>query len=655
MMGGVVRGIRQSIRSLVHSPGFAVPALLILGIGMTAATAIFTVVDSVVFRPLDYPDPGRLVLVCEEHPRIPPDVCIASPANTDDFRTGTRAFSELGFARSWQYSLDDGQGVEGVHAGLATGGFFRALGVRPEVGRLFTDEELGPDHPVVLLGHAFWMTRYGGDRSVVGRTVRLDGDPFEVVGVLPRGFEAPFDMEGAELWVPPYFRLTDAEVRGWRGFRAVGRLAPGETLASATDQVKAVYAGIATEHEEVDDAWRVRLRGLQDAVVGSARTVMLAFLGAAGLLLLIVCANVANLLLARGLGRRRELAVRAALGAERGRLVLGILGESLVLTGFATVLALILAGGATRLLLVLAPPGIPRLDEVAMDGRVLAFAVLLSAVATMAFSVLPALRVTAWDLAQTIKAGGGGREASSSGRLRTGLVVAELALSVVLLAGAALLVRSFTNYTRWDPGFAPDGVLTVSAFMSPGTYPQRTDLVPFYRQAEAAIAAVPGVVSVSSASAGPLFGGGDGATPFATEAWDGTAPLPSGSWFDVGPGYFSTLGIPVLQGREITEEDQAGAEPAVVVNETLARMAWPGGESVGRTLRLPERDQTLRVVGVVADVPPLTPGEPAPPEMYWSNRQLPRWATFFVVRSSGDPLQVAGAVSDALLALDPAL
>jgi putative ABC transport system permease protein len=654
-MGGVLREVRQAIRSLARSPAFTGPALLILAIGMTAATAIFTVVDSIVLRPLGFADSDRLVLVCEEHPRMR-GYCNAAPGQVEDFRSGSATLSELGIGRTWPYALTDRAGSTGVDGGLATAGFLRALGARPVVGRLFTDDEHGPDNDkVVLLSHGFWVTRYGGDPSIVGSAIDLDAEPYTVVGVLPEGFEAPFDMGNVPLWRPIHFDPLDPEVRSWRGFRALGRLATGSSVEAAQEELRGVYAGIAERHEEVNEEWRLAVYPLIDVVVGDTRPVLLAFLGAAGLLLVIVCANVANLLLARGLGRRQELAVRAALGAERGRLVRGILTESFTLTLTATALAAALSIGATELLVRLAPPEMPRLDEVAVDGRVLAFAALLSVVATALFAVLPALRVTAWDLAQTVKSGGRGAEPRGSNRLRGALVAAELALSVVLLASAGLLARSFAAYLSWDPGFERESLLAVSAFVNTGKYESREQLFSMWRQAEERVAAIPGVTSVATASAGPLFGGGDGATPYVPTGREESGEPPSVRWYDVGPGYFRTLGVKVVEGREISEADGLDVALVGVVNEAMARAAWPGESAVGKRVRLPDLGLEVEVVGVVADVAPLTPGLPTNPEIYWSNRQAGRPATFFLVRASGDAAGLARGVGDALLSVDPDL
>jgi putative ABC transport system permease protein len=652
-MKGMARQVRLSLRSLFRSPAFTLPSLLILAIGMTAATAIFTIVDSVVFQPLDLPDSHRLVIVCEDHPRQA-GACIASATNTEDFRQGSSTLAELGIVRGWPFALTDDRGTEGVRGGLASAGFWRAVGARPVLGRLFTDEEYGADRDdVALLSHAFWTSHYGGDQGVIGSLVGLSGETVQIVGVLPPDFDLPLDLSGIEVWRPPHFSALDPGIRRWRGFRAIGRLAEGSSVAAASAELTGIYAGIRERYEEVNEEWRLRVAPLLRVVVGDTRPVMLAFLGAAGVLLLIVCANVANLLLARGLGRRQELAVRAAMGAERSRLVREILTESLVLSGLAAGVALVLSAGAVSLLLAVAPPGIPRLDEVALDGRVLLFTVLLSAAATMVFASLPALRVTSWDLGETLKSSARSGDLLRSTRLQSGLVVAELALSVVLLSGAALLTRSFVEFLRWEPGFDTEPLLAVSVFLDPGKYTSRAQFVSVFRQAEESIRAIPGVEAVATASAGPLFGGGDGATPFMVDGADPSAVMPTARWYDIGPGYFATLGLPMLRGRELTEDDGENAPRVAVVNESLARRAWPDGDALGQVIRLPELEIGFEVVGVVSDAQPMVPGQPPYPEIYWSNRQLGRLATFFLVRSSVDPSTVAEAVVAALQEADP--
>ena len=646
------RSLGRTVRSMVRSPGFTLPALLILAIGMSAATAIFTVVDGIVFRPLAYPESGRIVMLCEDHARLGGG-CVAAPEVVEGLRDGDAHFLELGIGRSWSYTLqDETGGSTGVRGGIGTPGFFGALGVRAHVGRLFEEDEHGPvDDKVVVLSHGFWSSRFGADPSVIGSVLRIDSEPHEVVGVLPAGFEAPLDIAGAQVWKPPHFDPRNPESAGWRGFRAVGLLAPGVTLARARSALDARYAQIAEGSPVVTDEWRLRLTTLQRVVVGDSRPILLAFLGSAAVLLMIVCANVANLLLARGVGRQRELAVRAALGAARSQLIGGILVEGLLLTSAAMVVSLLLSGLALPSLLAAAPP-LPRLDEVGQSGRVLVFAGLLSAAATVAFALLPALRVTAWDLARTIKSGERGAETRGARRLRRVMVVAQLALSVLLLATAGLLVRSYSRHTAWDPGFDRGALLAMSAFVNTSEYDSKQQLFSMWREAEDQAARVPGVSSVATASAGPLFGGGDGATAFVAEGRVDDGDQPSAWWFDVGPGFFSTLGVPVVAGREFTEADGVDVGDVAVVNEALARLAWPQESAVGRSVRLPELDRTFTVVGVARDVPPLVPGEPTRPEIYFSNRQWGRPFTYFLLRSAGNPGDAVEGLRQALLTVD---
>ncbi|MDH3271685.1 MAG: ABC transporter permease [Gemmatimonadota bacterium] len=653
-MRGMIRQLRLSTRSLLKSPGFTLPALFILAVGMTAGTAIFTVVDSILLRPLDLPDSERLVMVCEDHPRQG-DVCIASPGNVEDFRLSVSSLSELGIVRGWPFTLGDGGESEGVRGGLASASALRAVGVTPALGRLFRDDEHGPsDDKVILLSHAYWSARFGADSSVMGRTVSLSGVSHEVVGVLPAGFDLPFDLAGIEVWKPPHVDPLDPEVRDWRGFRAIGRLAEGSNVAAAASELSRTYSALAEIHESIDAEWRLRVQPLLRVVVGDTRTVLLAFLGAAGLLLLIVCANVANLLLARGLNRRREIAVRTALGAGRSRLVGEILVEGLLLSAAASAIAVLGSRSAVAGLVSLAPPGIPRLEEVSMDVGVLAFVVVLAVVVTLFFATLPALRVSSWELSQALKGSARSGRDSGSRRLQSAFVVTELALSVMLVAGAAMLTRSFIEYARWDPGFDPERRLAVSAFFDPGKYASRSEFVPVIRRGEEMIAALPGVVSVATASAGPLFGGGDGASPFLVEGADPSGPAPSARWFDIGPDFFATLGVPLVRGREFTESDTQESPRVAIVNEAFARIAWPAEDPLGRRVRLPEiGGLELEVIGVAADVAPMEPGEVTYPEIYWSNRQLGRLATFYLVRAEGDLTSLSSEVQAALERTDP--
>lgn len=655
-VGDLVGRTRIVVRSLFRSPGFTLPALLVLAVGMTACTAIFTVVDAILFRPLALPQADRIVVVCEDHPRMA-GLCNASPGNVADFAEGSASLEALGIGRGWPFALATDEGSQGVRGGLATAGFLSALGARTALGRVFRSDEHGPDRDdVALLSHSFWLRHFGADAAIIGRTIRLDGEPATVIGVLASDFEAPLGLDDVELWRPPHFDPLDPEVRGWRGFAAVGRLASGSSLPAAEAELTGIYTGLAARHDDIDADWRLRVEPLLRVVVGDTRPILLAFLAAAGILLLIVCANVANLVLARGLDRARELSVRTALGADRRRLIGDILLESVIISAIALGAALILGRGVTEALLRLAPPQIPRLDEVALDARVFAFVGGLSILATALFALLPAFRVTANGLAASARAGGGAVTSPAARRLRSTLVTAEVALAVVLVATAGVLTRSFVSYLAWDPGFERESLVAVSAFLDTSKHEGPSAWAALYQRLEARLEAVPGVVAASTASAGPLFGGGDGATPATPDATDPLAPRPDARWFDVGPEHFATLGVEIVEGEEFSEAQARGTRPVALVNEALAAAAWPDGSSpVGRRLQLPELELDFDVVGVVADVPPVIPGEPAPPEVYWANRQLPRPATFVLIRTRADPSALLPQIEQAFTDVDPDL
>ena len=647
--------LRHAVRSLLRSPSFTLPAVGILALTLGAATAIFAVVDAVVLRPLPLPASDRLVALCEDHPSLA-GACVVSPPDLEDLRGATRTLSAAGLGRSWAFLMDTGAGTRrGVAGGIATPSLFTTLGVRPELGRLFTADEVGPGRDgEALLSHALWTTAFGADSAVVGRTVDMDGQPVTIVGVLPAGFQVP-RLEWVELWRPLHIDPRNEENRSWRGFDAYGRLAEGESLDQARVELEGLYQALGEEHAEVTPEWQLRVRPLLHVVLGDTRPALFVFLGAVALLLLIGCANVVNLLLARGIRRRHDLAVRAALGAGRGRLAAGVAVESGLLALAGGGIGALLSVGLVRLFVALAPPGVPRLAEAGVGFHALGFALLLSVAAALLFGLVPALRTgREGDVGDRLRAlrGGEGRRA---GRLRSTLVVAELSLSLVLLASAGFLARSFQGFLAWRPGFDPSGILVVPALVPPGRY-HNQDLPGLFRRTEEAVAAVPGVRSVGMTSSGPLFGGRETfrMAPAGAPTGDLDA-LPTVRWFDVSPGYRATLGVPLLEGRWIEEGDLPGTPQVAVLNETAARSLWPGQDPVGREVVVPERDVTVTVVGVVKDVPPLTPGTATEPELYWSNRQFGRYYPYWVVRVDGDPLAAAPGVKAALHSVEPDL
>jgi putative ABC transport system permease protein len=644
--------LRQALRALARSPGFTAVAVLTLALGISAETAIYSVVRGVLLRPLPFAEPEELLTICETNPQVA-GYCIASPPTVADWADQAETLEAIGLGRTWPMLWNRSEEARGVDGGLATPGLFRALGVQPALGRLLADDDLAAGAPrVALVSHSLWRDELGGRPGAVGALVTLDGEPHRVVGVLPAGFDVP-RLEGVELWTPLPFPPRDEENRGWRGFAVLARMAEGRRIEEVASELAVVQAGLAAEHPETHEGWGVRIEGLHDHLVGGVRSTLLLFLGAVALVLLVAAANVAHLILARATVRRRELAVRTALGASRRRLTRLALAEGGLLSLAACAVGVLLAFAGTRLFLDLAPAGIPRLDQVRLDGGVLAFAVLLAAVTSALFAALPAASLADRRLGALLHEVSAG-EGPSRTRLRGLLVVAEVAMAVTLLAGAGLLARSFVNLLTWDPGFECEGLLTAQLFSSPGKYPRSEDVLRAHEAAAEAVAALPGVRSVGLASAGPLFGGRETASALPAGGGAAEEGLPV-RWYDVGPRYFATLGVPVVRGRGITAQDRQGRPAVALVNETAARRLWPGRDAVGERLRIDFLEEVFEVVGVVRDVPPLRRGEPVEPEVYWPYAQLPRWAVFLVIRADGDPAAVVQPAETRLEEVDPDL
>jgi putative ABC transport system permease protein len=650
---GLVGDLFFSIRSLRSRPGIAVPWIATLALGIGGTTAIFTVVDSVLLRPLPFPDAGRLVALCERHPSVA-GYCIASPANVEDWSRRASSFEAMGLGRTWPFAVNWDGGRGNVSGGLATPGLFEVFAVEADLGRTFVDSDLTAGaHRTAILSHDIWVRHFGSDPSAIGRGLNLEGEGIHtVIGVLPKSLRLP-GLEDVDIWTPLPFEPTEEEHRSWRGFMTFGRLAPTAELAVAAEQMATVSHDLALIHPEANEGWTVEIVPLLDQVVGPVRRALWVFMGAVSILMLIACANVANLALVRGQRRTRELAIRASLGARRGGLVRLLLAESLVLALLGGGMGLGLAEMAVQAFVVLAPSGVPRLAEVGVDLRVFSFATALSIAAGVLVGLLPALRVTRTDLRISLREGDGRR---SGVTLRRGLVVSEVALALVLLVGAGLLVRSFVTLSSYDPGFERDRLVTSWLLIQSERYPQGPDAVGLFSRVQEEVAALPGVAAVGYGSAGPLFGGRE-VERILAEGTPEPAPgeEPVARYFDVSPGYFPALGLPVVRGRNVRESDATGSPEVVVVNETLVGRLWPEGDPLGRRIRLVDIGRTVEVVGVVADIPPLDPDAPVEAAMYWPARQSPRFATYLVVRTEGDPAHVVPSLEQRVAALEPDL
>jgi len=654
--------LRYGVRHLRKHPGFTVVALLSLALGIGANTAIFSVVNSVLLRPLPYQDPDRIVVVeewatGERNPSF-------SPRDFLDLKEQSTSFHPaVGYRRLSMSYLGSG-GPERIAVESVTPDFFQAFGTRPALGRFFEaipDEE-GAGKMVVLSWPA-WQNRFGGDPSVLGRSLTLDGQPHTVVGVAPPSFRFPAD---SEMWVrsyrdgvpePPVDLGDDlASVRGAGYFSVLALLAPGRTLAEAQAEMDLMAGRLAEVKEITDLQYAIRLVPLQEALVGDVRPALLVLLGAVGLVLLIACANVANLLLARAATRAQELAVRASLGASRRRLFRQLLAESLLLGAAAGVAGLALARWGFGGLLALRPTDLPGLEGVALDPRVLLFTLGASLFTGLVFGLVPALEASRTDLAGTIKEGGRGTVGGGrSKRSREMLVVGEVALSVVLLAGAGLLLKSLSRLRHEDVGFDPAGVLVVRLTLPDSRYPEEGDLRAFARELLAEAETVPGVRSAGLTLGAPFTGG---AATLTYEA-EGLQPEPgeefSAGYQPVTADFFATMGMPFLAGRGLEPADEEGEGEArvVVVNEALARQRWGGvEEALGKGIRF-SQDEFMRVVGVVGNVRRFALDQ-APAAEAYPPFLRDAWPFFsLVVKAQGDPRSLTGPLRDAVLGLDP--
>ena len=663
----MLQDIRFALRTLLGRPAFSAVAVATLALGIGANTAIFSVVRAVLLRPLGFPEPDRLVKIVGFDTREGVAANL-SPADFMEFEREAGAFSRVG-AHGWVGFFTvagrerEAERVGGVNV---TEGFFPALGVQPALGRLFTADEDAPGGPrTVLLSHGFWELRYGGDPGVLGRAILLDGRPATVVGVLPQDFRhvEPNPDREAAVFVP--YRFDRAEPnRGGHFIRAVGRLRPGATLAEARAELQAVAARLEQRYPAENADRGVLVDPLLDAMVREARPALLLLLWAVGVVLLVACANLANLLLASGAARRRELAIRGALGADRVRLVRQLLTESLVLSLAGALCGLLIAFWLSRGVSLLSDVGVPRADAAGMDLSVLAFAVVLALMTGIAFGIIPALQLSGARAGEALKDGSRAQTAGRAGRrTRDWLIGAEVALSIVLLVAAGLLLRSFLALQRVDVGFARSEVLTMQVAVPTASY-EEGEQIPFYAGLIERVRAVPGVEEAGAVNILPLSGNYDSR---GIQIEDRPEPPGRGHSVQsrsVTPGYFRAMGIPLLRGRPFDDRDRAGAPLVVIVSDAMARRYWPGEDAMGKRITfnsgIPRDAQrevggpgSREVVGVVGDVKHLGLDEALTPFFYTPHMQQPSYHTMtLVVRAVGEPAALASAVRHELAQVD---
>jgi putative ABC transport system permease protein len=646
---------------LFKHPSFTLIAVVTLSLGIGATTAIFSVVNAVLLRALPYHEAERIVAIKEVNEKGGPSQVTAP--NFLDWRAQNTVFAHLAAIRTLPANLTQGEQAERIDTAIASANFFEVFGALPQAGRLFTPgDEVAGHAPVVVLSYGLWQRRFGGAPEALGQQLTLDGRNYAIIGVAPQGFRYP---DQTEAWRPP-LRLApemsetaDPTQNRGRGYlSAVAKLKPGVTLRQAQIEMETITARLRQQYPETNNTRFNRLISLQTALVGDTSRMLWLLLGAVGCVLLIACANVANLLLARATTRRRELAVRAALGASRGRVLRQLLTESLLLALLGGLLGLLLAWWGVDALTRILPDDFPRRAEIALDGPVLGFTLLAALLTAFLFGLAPAWQAARVELQETLRESARGSGGGRHKRLRAALVVAEVALSLVLLVGAGLLLRGFLNLQAVDAGFDAGGVLTMRLSPSGAKFSEDPQYVAYYRQATERLAALPGVEAVGAINTLPLSKGPN--FRFRIEGQPEVTPdkWPGANYRNVTPDYFRALRIPVKAGRPFNDRDNTASPFAVLINETAAR-EFAGQNPVGKRITFGGRNaqgQTVwwEVVGVVGDVRSLGLHEKPEAEIFTASAQDPFAGMSFVIRTSVDPASLAGAVRQTMHEIDAA-
>jgi putative ABC transport system permease protein len=646
--------LTYAIRRLLKNPGFTGIAVITLALGIGANSAIFSVINAVLFQPLPFPEPHRLVGVYQVWKGTRN---VISPSNFLDIRQQTRTLEDAAALDSTEFTLTGGGDPLRLRGSEVSATFFDVLRVRPLLGRTFAPDENEPGKDkVVVLGHSLWQQRFGSRADAVGSSIVLDGHPRTIVGVMPPGFSYPAEQQ---LWVPIEYTDDTRKARGAWYLSAIARLKAGVSPEQSASEVATLGKALEQAYPDENTDVGFTTFPLHEAIVGDLRPALLVLLGAVGFVLLIACANVANLLLARAVARETELAVRTALGAGRRRLVRQLLTESLVLGITGGLIGLLVAFWGSDLLVSLQPEGIPRLNEVRIDRQVVMFTMAISLVTGIIFGALPALQMTRGSLSASLKEGGrGNMAAAGSARLRGTLIVAEMALAVTLLAGAGLLIKSFGKLQAVDPGFRPQDTLSFELSLPSTQYEKDPQIIAFFERLTARIEALPGVTSVGGVMGLPLSGMRFNIS-FKVEGRPDAAPgqQPAMEVRVATADYFRTLGVPLKRGRLFTEADTADAARVVVLSEAAAKKFFPNEDPLGKRIdmgwtREDESRAGGEVVGIVGDVKELGLDEEFPAEIYLPMRQWPVGRMAIVARTAVPPLTLAGEVKQAVQELD---
>ena len=657
--------LRYAIRTLLKKPGFTAVVLIVLGLGIGANTAIFSIVNAVLLRPLPYTDPDRLVMIHEHLPKLFGPAVNLSGAEFLDYRDGNTVFAQSAAFTDIKVNLTGANDTQRVQGARVSASFFPTLGVAPALGRGFLTQEDQPGtNHVVVLSDGLWRTQFGGDPSIVGKSATVDDQPYTIVGVMSPSFEFPYRdqlmQQEPQLWVP--LALTDKEKQGRADsfdFRFIGRLKPGVSLSQAQSDIALIGSRLSQQYPEVYRGSLEMTAGVvsfKETVVGDVRPLLLVLFGAVAFVLLISCANVANLLLVRAVARRKEIAIRRVLGAGSFRLVRQLLIESLLLSLSAATFGLLFAFWAARLVVKFGPRDVPRLQDVHVDARVLIFTFAVTLLTAVLFGIAPAMKGAYVNFNEALKQTSGRASASrETNRLRGLLVVFETAAAIVLLVAAGLLVNSFVRLMRVQPGFDPEGVVVARTALPPIRYAKEQQNKAVYKQILAKLTAVPGVKSVGVATYLPLTG--DWGIGFRIEGTDENEfHNADGTW--VSEDYLRTMGIRLLQGRDFSADDREDTTPVILINETMRRTYFPG-DVVGKRLRWggwPGADW-LTIVGVVNDVKVSALEAATRPMIYMPIFQIPRARqnVIFVARTNASPAALATSMREAITSVDKEL
>ncbi|HEX8146504.1 MAG TPA: ABC transporter permease [Pyrinomonadaceae bacterium] len=664
LMETFLQDVRYGVRVLAKNKGFTAVAVLTLALGIGANTAIFSVVNDLLLRPLPYTDADRVVMLWEVTPEGR-HMNTTSRANFREWRAQGSSFESMAAFSDQRLNLTGAGEPEEVAVQLATPDLFKVLGVEPILGRVLVEEDLRRDSAGVVLSHSFWKRRFGGDPNVIGKPVTLNGIPFNVVGVMPPSFQWHIKQrsgtgKAAEVWMGLAMPPPGAQGANERGrfLSVVGRLKRGVTFEQAEAELKTIHKRLEQD-STFNKNYTAEVIPLREQFVGNIRPALWVLLGAVGLVLLIACANVANLLLSRVAAREKEIALRTALGARRTRVIRQLLTESLLLSLLGSGLGLLVAWWGIGALVAISPRDLVSLQNVGINTTVLAWTLGVTLLTSVLFGIVPALEATRLNLNDALKEGGKGGDAqgSRSRRLRGFLVVGEVALALMLLAGAGLLVKSFAQLRKIDTGFETENVLTMVLRLPASKYKEDPQYVAFFRQALERVRAIPGVRSAGIVNYLPLYGGLGAATGFDVEGRPASPPGtgPSTNVRVADSGYFKTMGIPVLRGRSFTDAEDAEVHPVILVSESFARKHFPGEDPLGKRLKvyMSEEPAWTEIVGVVGDVRYDNLTAAAEPFVYYPHPGLTYEFMTLVIRTAGDPAAMAPAVRREIAAIDP--